>query len=152
MNPFENEKLDLAYKKIIADHIVKRLDNDEHLLNKMSETKKTLTGCLNYVKSEAKKQVQDGVAVIPDEDVFNWCVHYFLEDSILEEPKITKPVTKKIDVKNIKDEENVEDEEEDEEDEEENKEMTKPALKKKMTKTKKEIVNNLYEEMDLFSL
>ncbi len=141
MNPFENEKLDLAYKKIIADHIVKRLDNDEHLLNKMSETKKTLTGCLNYVKSEAKKQAQDGVAVIPDEDVFNWCVHYFLEDSILEEPK--------IDVKNIKDEENVEDEEEDEE---ENKEITKPALKKKMTKTKKEIVNNLYEEMDLFSL
>lgn len=45
---------------------------------------KTLKGCIENIKAQAKKQAVNGCAMIDDEVVFGWAVHYFEEDSIHE--------------------------------------------------------------------
>ena len=52
-----------------------------------------MQGCINYVKKEAQKQAEDGVAVILDAEVFGWAIHYFLEDEVNEEFKPTEYTT-----------------------------------------------------------
>ena len=87
MNLEDLRKLDKKYAQAIADYLLKRIESDECLKEKLETTTKTLKGCLAYVKSEAKKQAEDNVAVIMDSEVYEWAVHYFLEDSLNNEPK-----------------------------------------------------------------
>lgn len=54
------------------------------LAEKINNGEKTLSGCFGYIRSEARKQAQNGVAVIEDATVYGWAVHYFEEDSIKE--------------------------------------------------------------------
>lgn len=92
---------DKKYAQVIADYLVKRCEEDKYLEEKILTTDKTLKGCVEYCKSEAKKQAEDGVAIIPREEVFEWSVHYFLEDTLnheikpKNEPKPKEP--KKVD-------------------------------------------------------
>ena len=51
----------------------------QRLLNR-----KTLQGCLENIRTKAQKQAVKGGAMIDDEVVFGWAVHYFEEDSIEE--------------------------------------------------------------------
>lgn len=51
----------------------------QRLLNR-----KTLQGCLENIRANARKQAVKGCAMIDDEVVFGWAVHYFEEDSIHE--------------------------------------------------------------------
>ena len=51
----------------------------QRLLNR-----KTLQGCLENIRTKAQKQAVKGCAMIDDEVVFGWAVHYFEEDSIEE--------------------------------------------------------------------
>lgn len=55
--------------------------------NKKLINKKTLKGFWNYATQEAQKMAEQGArsAVIQDEIVFGWAIHYFEEDSIEEE-------------------------------------------------------------------
>ena len=87
MNLESLKKLDKKYAKAIANYLLNRIETDECLKAKLEETTKTLKGCVGYIKSEAKKQAEDGVAMIEDSQVYEWCVHYFLEDSLDFEPK-----------------------------------------------------------------
>ena len=82
MNLESLKKLDKKYAQAIANYLLGRIETDECLKDKLEETSKTLKGCVSYVKSEAKKQAEDGVAMIEDSQVYEWCVHYFLEDSL----------------------------------------------------------------------
>lgn len=79
--------MDAAYKKAIAAYLIQRAQQDVFLLEAMAKEGKSLDGVLAYVKSEARKQQKDGVAVIPDDEVYGWAVHYILEDSLDFEPK-----------------------------------------------------------------
>ncbi len=45
-------------------------------------SKKDLKGCIDYIKSLARKEAQGGVAMIKDEIVYGWAVKYFEDDSI----------------------------------------------------------------------
>ncbi len=45
-------------------------------------SKKDLKGCIDYIKSLARKEAQSGVAMIKDEIVYGWAVKYFEDDSI----------------------------------------------------------------------
>lgn len=85
------------YAQVIANYLIKRCEEDKFLENKILNTNKTLVGCIEYCKSEAKKEAVDGCAICLDEDVYNWCVHYFLEDSLDFEskPKPEKKVKEK---------------------------------------------------------
>lgn len=87
MNLEDLRKLDKKYAQAIADYLLKRIESDECLKEKLETTTKTLKGCLAYIKSEARKQAEDNVAVIMDSEVYEWAVHYFLEDSLNNEPK-----------------------------------------------------------------
>ena len=87
MNLESLKKLDKKYAQVIANYLLERIETDECLRAKLEETNKTLKGCVDYVKSEAKKQAEDGVAMIEDNQVYDWCVHYFLEDNLDFEPK-----------------------------------------------------------------
>lgn len=89
------KKQDKKYAQAIADYLLERIETDPFLKEKLETTNKTLKGCVEYCKSEARKQAQDGVAIIPKEEVFEWCVHYFLEDSLDHEPKEQKTAPKK---------------------------------------------------------
>ena len=87
MNLESLKNLDKKYAQAIANYLLGRIETDECLRTKIEETNKTLKGCVDYVKSEAKKQAEDGVAMIEDNQVYDWCVHYFLEDNLDFEPK-----------------------------------------------------------------
>ena len=87
MNLESLKNLDKKYAQAIASYLLGRIETDECLRAKLEETNKTLKGCVDYVKSEAKKQAEDGVAMIEDNQVYDWCVHYFLEDNLDFEPK-----------------------------------------------------------------
>lgn len=79
------KKQDKNYAKAIANYLIKRIETDQCLKEKIESTNKTLKGCVEYCKSEARKQAEDNCAVIPDDEVYEWVVHYFLEDSLNEE-------------------------------------------------------------------
>lgn len=83
--------VDAAYKKAIAAYLIQRAQQDRFLLEAMAKEGKSLDGVLAYVKSEARKQQREGVAVIPDEEVYQWAVHYVIEDSLDCEPKAETP-------------------------------------------------------------
>lgn len=75
---------DKKHAQVIANYLIKRIETDQCLKEKIETTTKTLKGCVKYCKNEARKQAEDGCAMIPDDEVFQWAVHYFIEDSIKE--------------------------------------------------------------------
>lgn len=137
MNLESLRNLDKKYAQTIADYLLNRIESDELLKSKLEETNKTLKGCVEYIKTEAKKEAEDGVAMIEDSQVYDWAVHYFLEDNLKMEPKahddkkvntpqpISKPSASHPQVKN----------------EEKIKDNVKP---------KKDIKKKLYEQISLF--
>lgn len=96
------KKQDKKHAQAIANYLIKRIETDQCLKEKIENTNKTLKGCVDYCKSEAKKQAEDGCAMILDEQVYEWAVHFFLEDTIKENSanKFATPVTTDDDIKN----------------------------------------------------
>lgn len=73
----EAEKISGAYAQLIASHIIDHnLKNDDNA-KKVMEEKKTLSGCISYIKGEAKKEATGGMAMIDDETVFGWVEKYY---------------------------------------------------------------------------
>ena len=105
-------------------------------MNKLLETDKTIQGCISYINKEALKQVENGLAFIENDIVYEWAKHYFLEDSLNCEPKGNK----KVQAKPEEETEEIDDIEEVAEVEEQ-----------KGTKINK-IKDRLYDGLDLFSM
>lgn len=92
-----------AAQKRILDYINENAS--EALTEKINSGKKTMAGCFDYIKNEAKKQAVKGCACIEDQEVYGWAIHYFEEDAIKEgeikqlatvyRPEPTKPEPKK---------------------------------------------------------
>ena len=148
MNLEALKKLDKKYAQAIANYLLNRIETDECLKAKLEETNKTLKGCVEYVKKEAKKQAEDNVAIIEDQQVYEWAVHYFLEDSIDFEP--TEKPSKKKNKNDDKEEEETEKDETLFGEEEVVKEEKKSIPKE--TKTKKDIKKKLFDQISLFDL
>ena len=91
MVDISENKMDTAYKKAIAGYLRGRSGKDAALAEAMKKEGKSLDGVLAYVKQEARKQQKDGFAFVTDEEVFEWVVHYILEDSLNCEPKKKEP-------------------------------------------------------------
>lgn len=102
MNMQELKKQDKKHAQRIADYLLTRIETDLPLKEKLESTSKTLRGCVSYCKEQARNQAEDNCAMITDDEVFEWCVHYFLEDSLDCEHKSTskendkKPKTEKV--------------------------------------------------------
>ena len=67
---------DFALLKIV-EYLLIRDDMDEKYLNES----KSLKGMIEYIRSEAQKQSNNGMAMIQDEVVYGWAIHYFDEDN-----------------------------------------------------------------------
>lgn len=142
MNLESLKKLDKKYAQAIASYLLGRIETDECLRTKIEETNKTLKGCVDYAKSEAKKQAEDGVAMIEDSQVYEWCVHYFLEDSLDFESKESKEDKKEKLVEEIEKVDTLFGEEE----------VTKEKKKAKESKPKKNIKEDFAKQLSLFDL
>ena len=86
---------DKKHAQKIADYLVNRCEEDKFLEEKILSSNKTLKGCIDYCKNEARNQAEDGCAMVEDQEVYDWAVHYFLEDSLDFEPKEPKETPKK---------------------------------------------------------
>lgn len=69
-----SEIKDKAVLKIV-EYLISRNDMNEKYLNE----EKSLKEMINFIKSEAKKEAQNGIAMIEDEKVYGWAIHYFDE-------------------------------------------------------------------------
>lgn len=84
------QKVILDYlEQTITETLANKINNGVEIEknNKKLINKKTLKGFWNYATQEAQKMAEKGArsAVIQDEIVFGWAIHYFEEDSIEEE-------------------------------------------------------------------
>lgn len=91
-----SEVKDKALLKVI-EYLVSREDMNEKYLNE----EKSLKQMVEYIKSEAKKQAVNGMAMIEDEEVYGWAIHYFDETNEklglkVETKNIIKPLEKSI--------------------------------------------------------
>ena len=84
----ENSKVILAYIEGVAS---------ETLVQKINNGDKTMKGCMNFIKKQARGKAKNGCAMIQDIEVYGWAMHYFEEDDIKEgyvrEPKLGDPQT-----------------------------------------------------------
>ena len=85
---------DKAVLKII-DYLLLRKDMNEKYLNE----EKTLTQMIEFIKSKAKEKATNGVAMIEDDEVYSWAIHYFDESN--KDLKISK-IKKDVEVKEEK--------------------------------------------------
>lgn len=91
-----SEVKDKALLKVI-EYLVSREDMNEKYLNE----EKSLKQMVEYIKSEAKKQAVNGMAMIEDDEVYGWAIHYFDETNEklglkVETKNIVKPLEKSI--------------------------------------------------------
>ena len=84
-----SEVKDKAVLKIV-DYLLSRTDMNEKYLNE----EKSLKQMIEFIKSEAQKQEINGVAMIEDEVVFGWAIHYFDEPN--EELNLEKAKKEKV--------------------------------------------------------
>ena len=67
---------DKAVLKII-DYLLSRKDMNEKYLNE----EKTLIQMIEFIKDKAKEKATNGVAMIEDDEVYSWAIHYFDESN-----------------------------------------------------------------------
>lgn len=48
---------------------------------KMRNPKKTITDMFKYIENQARKQAVKGCAMVEDQEVFGWAVHYYDEEN-----------------------------------------------------------------------
>lgn len=69
-----SEIKDKALLKIV-EYLLKREDMNDKYLNE----EKNLTQMVDFIKSLALKQSKNGMAIIEDEVVYSWAIHYWDE-------------------------------------------------------------------------
>lgn len=88
------EVKDKAVLKII-NYLLSRKDMNEKYLNE----EKSLTQMIEFIKSKAKEKATNGVAMIEDDEVYSWAIHYFDESN--KDLKISK-IKEDVEVKEEK--------------------------------------------------
>lgn len=91
-----NEKL-TNEQKVILDYLNERAKNDMTIALNLQKEGKSIKGCWDYIVSQARKAATGNCAMIADEVVFGWAVHYYDEDNI-GDGKNTTPKTKAVKV------------------------------------------------------
>lgn len=76
------EQAKQAYKSAIIGYLRERCKTDTYLAEACKKENKTLDDCIKYIMEQARKRAENNVAVIPAAEVYDWAVHYILEDSL----------------------------------------------------------------------
>ena len=71
-----SEVKDTALLKIV-DYLLSRKDMNDKYLNE----EKSLKQMVEFIKGQAKKKANNGMAMIEDEVVYGWAIHYFDESN-----------------------------------------------------------------------
>lgn len=61
--------------------IIKYLTSREDMNEKYLNEEKSLKQMVEFIRNEAQKQAKNGMAMIKDEVVFGWAIHYFDESN-----------------------------------------------------------------------
>ena len=69
-------------EKMVKEYLDNYAKEDAAFAKSYAKENKTFEECLKYIKQEARKQAQNGCAMIAKEEVFGWAVHYYDEDDI----------------------------------------------------------------------
>lgn len=77
----EEKKLNAAEQRV-KDYLDDYARNDKQFAKKYQQSGKTIKGCFSYILKEARKMGSQ--VFCDDQEVFNWAIHYFDEDSISE--------------------------------------------------------------------
>lgn len=103
------EQAKQAYKSAIIGYLRERCKTDTYLAEACKKENKTLDGCIKYIVEQAHKKAENNVAFVPDAEVYDWAVHYILEDSLncesekkTEEKTEEKSVEEKVPAKKSK--------------------------------------------------
>ena len=100
MNEKVNELLSSKDKgaiQTIGEHLKKIAITDPEFEKKVLESGKTLDDCFKYITNEARRYVKHNCAMVHDEEVFGWAVHFYDEGG---KPEGYKPpvVKQKVEV------------------------------------------------------
>ena len=77
-----------------------RANEDPNIAANLLKPNKSMENCCKYITNEARKQAVNGCAMIDDDVVYGWAVHYWDEDNLdVDKPKpqpktTTKPAAK----------------------------------------------------------
>ena len=66
----------------IKAYLDKRAAEDPLFAVTYAKENKNIKDCCSYITSQAKKQAINGCAMIEDDVVYGWAVHYYNEDDI----------------------------------------------------------------------
>lgn len=72
-------------EEIIRKYLAQRSLTDSSVARNMNKPGKTIKGCCAYITEQARKAAKNNVAMIEDDVVYGWAVHYFDEDNLKEE-------------------------------------------------------------------
>jgi len=66
--------------KIVAEYLAERCREDASMAEDVLHEKKTMAGCMAYIRGQAKKQAKNGMAMVKDSVVYEWAEDYFRQD------------------------------------------------------------------------
>lgn len=61
----------------IINYLISREDMSDKYLNE----EKTLSGMINFIKTKAREKAVNNMAMVKDEEVYGWAIHYFDESN-----------------------------------------------------------------------
>ena len=86
-----------SFQDTIKAYLDKRAEEDSLFAVTYAKENKNIKDCCSYITSQAKKAAKQGnCAVIEDDIVFGWAVHYYDEDDI----KVDKTSNMRVSVNN----------------------------------------------------
>lgn len=73
----EAERLKNTNATLIASHIIDTYLTSDENAQKVLDEKKTIRKCMEHIKSKAKQQAINGMAMVDDETVYGWAKDYY---------------------------------------------------------------------------
>ena len=70
-----------SFKEIIQSYLEERAKEDTLFAKTFKKANKSIDECCRYILRQVRK-LDGSIAVVKDEIVFNWAVHYYDEDDI----------------------------------------------------------------------
>ncbi len=78
----ETEKKESPFESIIRGYLETMAAQDPLFAETYKKPNKSVAECCKYIKQEAQKLKDDNVAIVENDTVYGWAVHYYDEDDI----------------------------------------------------------------------
>ncbi|MBQ0154120.1 MAG: PcfK-like family protein, partial [Bacteroidales bacterium] len=80
------------YEELIWKHLEGVAAQDPVFAEKLKDEKHSIKGCMKYITDEARKQAVQGCAMVEDQVVYGWAIHYY-DEEVKEPEVVAKPAT-----------------------------------------------------------